>query len=75
MTPMLGGAPAASPWLTGVRQRTALGRLGAAADIAAAVVALHEMEWVTGQVVACDGGLSLHSPIDSYGETERERAR
>ena len=25
------------------------------------------MEWVTGQVVECDGGLSLHSPIDPLG--------
>ena len=24
------------------------------------------MQWVTGQVVECDGGLALRSPIDSY---------
>ena len=52
-------------------RRTALGRLGEADDIAQAIVALHAMEWVTGQVVECDGGLSLHSPIDSYGEMLR----
>jgi NAD(P)-dependent dehydrogenase (short-subunit alcohol dehydrogenase family) len=66
-TPMLGGAPSGSPWLTGVAQRSALQRLGEADDIAQAVLALHQMEWVTGQVLDCDGGLSLHSPIDSYG--------
>ena len=29
------------------------------------------MEWVTGQVIECDGGLSLRSPIDPYGEAIR----
>jgi NAD(P)-dependent dehydrogenase (short-subunit alcohol dehydrogenase family) len=63
-----------SPWLAGVADRTALGRLGEADDIAQAIIALHSMEWVTGQVVECDGGLSLRSPIDSYGEMQRMRA-
>ena len=76
-TPMLGRGPSAtvagSPWLAAVSERTALGRLGEADDIAQVVVALHAMEWVTGQVVECDGGLSLHSPIDSYGEMLRRR--
>ena len=77
-TPMLGNSRAASvegsPWLAGVADRTALGRLGEAGDIAQAIVALHSMEWVTGQVLECDGGLSLHSPIDSYGAMVRARA-
>ena len=76
-TPMLGRGPSAtvggSPWLAGVADRTALGRLGEADDVAQAIVALHSMAWVTGQVVECDGGLSLHSPIDSYGEMLRLR--
>ena len=71
-TPMLGRGPSAtvegSPWLAGVAERTALGRLGEAPDIAETIIALHAMGWVTGQVLECDGGLSLHSPIDSYGE-------
>ncbi len=66
-TPMLGPARAGSGWLAEVEDRTPLGRLGEADDIAAAVIALHELEWVTGQVLDCDGGLSLHSPIDSFG--------
>ena len=74
-TPMLGRGAAAtvagSPWLAGVAARTALGRLGEADDIAETVLALHAMNWVTGQVVECDGGLSLHSPIDSWGEMQR----
>jgi NAD(P)-dependent dehydrogenase (short-subunit alcohol dehydrogenase family) len=72
-TPMLSRAPAGSPWLSGVRDRTPLGRLGQPDDIARAIVALHQMEWVTGQILDCDGGLSLYSPIDSYGETRRVR--
>jgi NAD(P)-dependent dehydrogenase (short-subunit alcohol dehydrogenase family) len=75
-TPMLGGAPDSSPWLTGVTQRSALGRLGEADDIAQTVLSLHHLEWVTGQVLDCDGGLSLHSPIDSFGVHARsERPR
>jgi NAD(P)-dependent dehydrogenase (short-subunit alcohol dehydrogenase family) len=68
-TPMLGRGAAAesSPWLAGVADRTALGRLGEAEDIAQVILAVHGMAWVTGHVVECDGGLSLHSPIDAYG--------
>ena len=77
-TPMLGRGQAAtvegSPWLAGVAERTALGRLGEPEDIAQAIVALHSMSWVTGQVVECDGGLSLHSPADPYGAMLRARA-
>jgi NAD(P)-dependent dehydrogenase (short-subunit alcohol dehydrogenase family) len=62
-TRMLGGAQTDGGWLAGVQKRTALGRLGAPADIAAAVLALHDLDWVTGQTLECDGGLALHSPI------------
>jgi NAD(P)-dependent dehydrogenase (short-subunit alcohol dehydrogenase family) len=66
-TPMLGSGPAlsveGSPWLAGVTERTALGRIGEPEDIAQSIIALHSMEWVTGQVLECDGGLSLQSPI------------
>jgi NAD(P)-dependent dehydrogenase (short-subunit alcohol dehydrogenase family) len=70
-TPMLGPAPRDSGWLASVQRRTALARLGTASDIAEAIEGLHAMTWVTGQVVDCDGGLSLHSPIDSFGEHDR----
>jgi NAD(P)-dependent dehydrogenase (short-subunit alcohol dehydrogenase family) len=76
-TPMLGvGADVStdgSPWLAAVAGRTALGRLGEPEDIAQVILAVHGMEWVTGQVVECDGGLSLRSPIDPYGEALRGR--
>ena len=76
---MLGRGPSAtvegSPWLAGVADRTALGRLGEADDIAETIVALHAMAWVTGHVLECDGGLSLHSPADPYGAMLRMQAR
>ena len=40
-------------------------------DIAEAIRALHDLGWVTGQILECDGGLGLHSPIDSFGEATR----
>jgi NAD(P)-dependent dehydrogenase (short-subunit alcohol dehydrogenase family) len=66
-TPMLGRIPREGTWLSGVALRTALGRLGSADDIAEAVMGIHAMTWITGQVVECDGGLTLHSPIDPTG--------
>jgi len=66
-TPMLGRAPLDGAWLSGVARRTPMDRIGRPDDIAEAVVALHGMTWVTGAIVSCDGGLSLHSPIDPTG--------
>jgi NAD(P)-dependent dehydrogenase (short-subunit alcohol dehydrogenase family) len=69
-TPMLGRAPE-----TGMTEdvvgRTPLGRLGEAEDIAQAMTALMTLDWVTGQVVMVDGGLSLYSPIDMFGAAAR----
>lgn len=67
-TPMLGPAPRDGEWLSGVARRTALGRLGTADDIAETVLAVHGMFWVTGEIVQCDGGLSLRSPINPMGD-------
>lgn len=47
-----------------VTRRAALGRLGSPAEVAQAVVALCGLDWVTGQVLAADGGISLASPLD-----------
>jgi NAD(P)-dependent dehydrogenase (short-subunit alcohol dehydrogenase family) len=66
-TPMLGPAPRDRGWLGAVADRTPLGRLGTPDDIAATIVAVHAMGWVTGQIVPCDGGLARHSPIDPPG--------
>jgi NAD(P)-dependent dehydrogenase (short-subunit alcohol dehydrogenase family) len=69
-TPMLGRAPE-----TGMTEevvgRTPLGRLGEAQDIAEAMTALMALDWVTGQVIMADGGLSLYSPIDMFGAATR----
>jgi NAD(P)-dependent dehydrogenase (short-subunit alcohol dehydrogenase family) len=63
-TRMLDPAPRDRGWLVEVAARTPLGRLGAPADVASVVVALHDLEWMTGQVVECDGGLTRVSPIN-----------
>jgi NAD(P)-dependent dehydrogenase (short-subunit alcohol dehydrogenase family) len=55
-----------------VQERTPLARLGTAEDIAEAVRALHDVEWATGQILEVDGGLGLHSPIDAFGENQRD---
>ena len=74
-TPMLAQAEQLPGWLDGLTQRTALGRPGMADDVAEAIVAVLEMGWVTGQTVLADGGLALHSPIDTYGQIQRLRAK
>jgi NAD(P)-dependent dehydrogenase (short-subunit alcohol dehydrogenase family) len=74
-TPMLAGAEQLPGWLDGVSHRTALGRVGESDDIAEAIVGVLEMSWVTGQTVLADGGLALQSPIDTYGQVQRLRAK
>jgi len=64
---MLGPLPRDRGWLAGVARRTALGRLGTPDDMADAILAVHDLSWITGQVITCDGGLSRSSPIDPRG--------
>lgn len=70
-TPMLGRPEQLPGWVDGLCERTALGRLGEADDVAQAIVAVLETSWVTGQTVFADGGLALQSPIDAYGQIQR----
>ena len=56
---------------TGLGYHTAAALAQAGAQV---ILAVHGMAWVTGQVIECDGGLSLRSPIDSYGEGMRARS-
>ena len=70
-TPMLAAAQRLPGWVDGLSERTPLGRLGEAADVAGAIVGVLELPWVTGQIVHADGGLALHSPIDAYGQMQR----
>jgi NAD(P)-dependent dehydrogenase (short-subunit alcohol dehydrogenase family) len=74
-TPMLPNPEGLPGWVEGMSERTALGGLGEAADVAGAIVGVLELPWVTGQVVHADGGLALHSPIDAYGQLQRVMAR
>ena len=71
LTPMLDQPKQLPGWVDGLTERTALGRLGEADDVAEAIVAVLGMSWVTGQTVFADGGLALHSPIDAYGQMQR----
>jgi len=73
-TPMLAGAPETG-MTDEVVARTPLHRLGEADDVAQAIVALLTLDWVTGQVVLADGGLSLYSPIDFRGAARRKESR
>jgi NAD(P)-dependent dehydrogenase (short-subunit alcohol dehydrogenase family) len=70
-TPMLAKPEQLPGWVEGLSERTALGRLGEADDVAEAIVALLDMSWVTGQTLFADGGLALQSPIDAYGQVQR----
>ncbi|HWS44515.1 MAG TPA: SDR family NAD(P)-dependent oxidoreductase [Acidimicrobiia bacterium] len=63
-TPMFAATDRLPGYRERVARRAALGRVGRADDVAQAVVALASLDWVTGQIVAADGGVSLHSPID-----------
>jgi len=74
-TPMLPNPEALPGWVEGMSERTALGGLGAASDVAGAIVGVLELHWVTGQIVHADGGLALHSPIDAYGQLQRVMAQ
>jgi NAD(P)-dependent dehydrogenase (short-subunit alcohol dehydrogenase family) len=49
-------------------QKTALGRIGTAEDIAEAILALVRLDWVTGSVLVADGGITLRSPLDPADE-------
>jgi NAD(P)-dependent dehydrogenase (short-subunit alcohol dehydrogenase family) len=74
-TPMLANVEQLPGWVDGLSERTALGGLGDATDVALAIVGVLELPWVTGQIVHADGGLALHSPIDAYGQLRRVMAQ
>ena len=63
-TPMFAATDQMRGYRERVASRAALGRVGSAAEVAQAIVALCTLDWVTGQIVAADGGVSLASPID-----------
>jgi NAD(P)-dependent dehydrogenase (short-subunit alcohol dehydrogenase family) len=69
-TPMFDATEKLPGYRDRVARRAALGRIGTAADVARVAVALCTLDWVTGQIVAADGGVSLHSPIDPQESLE-----
>jgi NAD(P)-dependent dehydrogenase (short-subunit alcohol dehydrogenase family) len=69
-TPMFAATDRMPGYRERVASRAALGRLGTADDVAQAIAAVLQLEWVTGQVVVADGGVSLASPIDPRDSME-----
>ena len=67
LTPMMEGAVGMEGLQEAFVAHTPLGRMGEASDIAEAVMALFALEWVTGQTLAADGGITLTSPTDIPG--------
>jgi NAD(P)-dependent dehydrogenase (short-subunit alcohol dehydrogenase family) len=63
-TPMFASTKCLPGYRERVAERAALGDVGTPDGVARAVTALLELDWVTGQVLAADGGVSLWSPID-----------
>ena len=63
-TPMFASTKLLPGYQARVAERAALGGVGTPDDVAHAVVGMLELDWVTGQVLAADGGVSLWSPID-----------
>jgi NAD(P)-dependent dehydrogenase (short-subunit alcohol dehydrogenase family) len=63
-TPMFSATDALQGYRERVAEKSALGRVGSAPEVAQAIVSLCTLDWVTGQIVAADGGVSLASPID-----------
>jgi NAD(P)-dependent dehydrogenase (short-subunit alcohol dehydrogenase family) len=66
-TPMFAATDRLPGYQEKVAARSALGRVGTADDVAAAIVAVARLDWVTGQTLVADGGVSLFSPIDIQG--------
>jgi len=63
-TPMFKATDALRGYRERVAERSALGRVGTAREVAQAIVGVCTLDWVTGQILAADGGVSLASPID-----------
>lgn len=63
-TPMFTATDRLRGYREQVTARTPLGGVGDPFAVAEAVLAISQLSWVTGQVVAADGGVSLFSPID-----------
>jgi len=72
-TPMFAATDRMPGYRERVAGRAALCRVGSAADVARTIVMLCGLEWVTGQILAADGGVSLASPIDPMDRNPTDR--
>jgi NAD(P)-dependent dehydrogenase (short-subunit alcohol dehydrogenase family) len=63
-TPMNAGFRAIPGMVDRMGARTPLGGIATPAMIAEAVLAILGMQWVTGQTLVADGGLTLYAPLD-----------
>jgi NAD(P)-dependent dehydrogenase (short-subunit alcohol dehydrogenase family) len=72
-TPMLSRAGQIPGWLDEVAHRTPLGHVGEPVEVARVALGVHELEWVTGESIAADGGLRLYSPINSFETVQQLR--
>ncbi|MHB8439902.1 MAG: SDR family NAD(P)-dependent oxidoreductase [Acidimicrobiales bacterium] len=63
-TPMFASTARLPGYAGRVARRSALGGLGTPAALADVVTSLLALQWVTGQVLVADGGLTLWSPLD-----------
>jgi NAD(P)-dependent dehydrogenase (short-subunit alcohol dehydrogenase family) len=70
-TPMFAVTKALPGYHDRVIANTPLGRIGSPDDVADAIVLLARAGWVTGQVVAADGGVSLYSTVDAGDDLDR----
>ena len=69
-TPMFQAVDALPGYRELVAERAALGRVGSPVEVAEAIVALLELDWVTGAVLTADGGVTLRSPLDPAGSLD-----
>jgi NAD(P)-dependent dehydrogenase (short-subunit alcohol dehydrogenase family) len=74
MTPMMAGTVDIPGFHEAIAAHTPLGRLGEPDDIAEAVLALFALRWVTGQLLAADGGITLAAGTDMPGLTAQTLA-
>jgi NAD(P)-dependent dehydrogenase (short-subunit alcohol dehydrogenase family) len=63
-TDIIAGTEAIPNYQERVAARTPLGRLGESEDITQALMALFPLDWVTGEIIKVDGGLSLFTATD-----------
>jgi NAD(P)-dependent dehydrogenase (short-subunit alcohol dehydrogenase family) len=63
-TPMFAAVDVVPDYRETVSERTALGRVGSAHEVAEAILALIQLDWVTGEILTADGGLTLRSPLE-----------